>query len=49
MEKTGAIDVYFEEKIEVLMPGEEPPAASAVAEVLTATKINYTSIEKGAF
>ena len=30
MEKTGALDVYFEDRIEILMPDEEPLREEAV-------------------
>ncbi len=49
MQKTGAIDVYFEDTIEILMPTEEAPDDEVVAAVLAAKEIKYSSIERGAF
>ena len=45
MNKTGAIDVYFEDQIEILIaePGDFP--VTAVEEVLTANEIAFTSIK----
>lgn len=47
IEKTGALDVYFEDTIEILMPSEEPPSEQAVREVLTESEIQFTRIAKG--
>ena len=46
MEKTGAIDVYFEDRIEILAPRGGEFSVSAVREVLDASGIEYTSIEQ---
>jgi hypothetical protein len=47
IERTGALDVYFEDPIEFLMPIEEPPSEEAVREVLTESEIKFTRIAKG--
>ena len=46
MENTGAIDVYFEEEIEILVgeAGEFP--VSGVEEILEESEIEYSKIEK---
>lgn len=46
MEKTGALDVYFEETIEILMPNEEPLRGEVVRAVLTEAKVEFSRIEK---
>ena len=48
MEKTGALDVYFEDTIEILMPGEVPLREEAVKAVLTESKVEFSRIEKSA-
>ena len=46
IEKTGAIDVYFEETIEILVDDAQPFSVAAAKEVLTENKVEFTSIEK---
>ena len=46
IEKTGALDVYFEDTIEILMPDEEPLHEEAVRAVLTESKVEFSRIEK---
>lgn len=48
MKETGALDVYFEDTIEILMPREEPLREEAVKAVLTEAKIEFSRIEKSA-
>ena len=48
IEKTGALDVYFEDTIEILMPNGEPLSEQAVRAVLTESKVEFSRIEKGA-
>jgi hypothetical protein len=48
MEKTGALDVYFEDTIEILMPDEEPLHEEDVKAVLTESKVEFSRIEKNA-
>ena len=48
IEKTGALDVYFEDTIEILMPHEEPLREEAVRAVLDEAKVEFSRIEKGA-
>jgi len=48
IEKTGALDVYFEETIEILMRDEVPLREEAVRAVLTEFEIEFSRIEKSA-
>ena len=48
IEQTGALDVYFEDTIEILMPDEEPLREEAVRAVLTESKIEFSRIERSA-
>ena len=48
MEQTGALDVYFEDTIEILMPDDEPLREEAVKAVLTESKVAFSRIEKSA-
>ena len=48
IEKTGALDVYFEDTIEILMPDEVPLPEEAVRAVLTESKVEFSRIEKSA-
>ena len=48
IEKTGALDVYFEDTIEILMLDEEPLREEAVRAVLTESKVEFSRIEKSA-
>ncbi len=48
IEKTGALDVYFEDTIEILMPDEEPLREEVVRAVLTESKVEFSRIEKSA-
>lgn len=48
IEKTGALDVYFEDTIEILMPNDEPLLEEAVRAVLTESKVEFSRIEKSA-
>ena len=48
MKETAALDVYFEDTIEILMPNEEPLREEAVKTVLTEAKIEFSRIEKSA-
>jgi hypothetical protein len=46
MEKTGALDVYFEDTIEILMPDEEPLREEVVKAVLAESEVQFSRIEK---
>lgn len=46
IEKTGALDVYFEDTIEILMPDEGPLREDAVRAVLAESKVEFSRIEK---
>ena len=48
IEKTGALDVYFEDTIEILMPDEAPLREEVVKAVLTESKVEFSRIEKNA-
>ncbi len=48
IEKTGAIDVYFEEQIEVLVEEPDLFSMSALEETLEEMKVEYTDIAEGA-
>jgi hypothetical protein len=48
IEKTGALDVYFEDTIEILMRDEEPLREKDVRAVLTESKVEFSRIEKSA-
>ena len=48
IEKTGALDVYFEETIEILMRDEVPLLEEAVRAVLTESEVEFSRIEKSA-
>lgn len=48
IEKTGALDVYFEDTIEILMPDDEPLREEDVRAVLSESKVEFSSIEKSA-
>ncbi len=44
LEATGALDVYFEDEIQILFrPGQEPPIA-AVKEALSEKGVAYTRV-----
>lgn len=45
LEKTGALDVYFEDSIEILV-ANEPVQVEAISEVLTEKEIAFTAIEE---
>jgi len=47
MESTGAIDVYFEEEIEILMPGNVGELSeSEVEELLEEHELDFSTIER---
>ena len=46
IEKTGAIDVYFEDEIEILVREPDGFPIAAVEEILSAREIGYSRIEK---
>jgi hypothetical protein len=46
IEKTGALDVYFEDTIEILMPDEKPLPEGAVRAVLTEAEVAFSRIER---
>jgi len=48
IEQTGALDVYFEDTIEIVMQDEEPLREDAVKAVLTDSEIEFSRIEKTA-
>jgi hypothetical protein len=45
IEKTGAIDVYFEDNIEIVVESTDDFPVEAVKEVLTAAELEYTWVE----
>ncbi len=45
LEKTGAMDVYFEDAIEILSSGDSLTVASII-EVLTEKEIEFTKVEE---
>ena len=44
--KSGALDVYFEEEIEILVGDPDEFSASTVEEILGELEIEYTKIEE---
>ena len=46
IEKTGALDVYFEDTIEILMPDDDPLPEEAVKAVLTEAEVAFSRIER---
>ena len=48
IEKAGALDVYFEDTIEILMPDEEPLREEVVRAILTEAKVEFSRIEENA-
>ena len=48
MEKTGALDIYFEDTIEILMPDEGQVREEDVRAVLIENKVEFSRIEKSA-
>jgi hypothetical protein len=48
MEKTGAIDVYFEEAIEILVEQPEIFSVADVKKVLEENEIKFSVIERAA-
>ena len=47
IEKTGALDVYFEDSIEILMPEGKPLSEEDVRAVLTGAEVAFSRIVKG--
>jgi hypothetical protein len=47
IEKTGAIDVYFEEEIQVLVADPDLFDQAAMEETLAELEVEYTDIEGG--
>lgn len=45
MQETGAIDVYFEDQVEILVTSTEEFPVDAVHEVLTAHELEFTEID----
>ncbi len=45
MERTGAIDVYFEEQVEILVADTEEFSVDTASEVLTELELEFTEIE----
>ena len=45
LEKTSAIDVYFEDEIEILVPDADEFEVDTAKEILAEAKIEYTQIE----
>ena len=45
MERTDAIDVYFEDQVEILVGDPEAFPVDAVREVLTGLEIEFSEIE----
>lgn len=45
MERTGAIDVYFEEQVEILVADPEEFSVDTASEVLTGLEIEFSEIE----
>jgi len=48
IEKAGALDVYFEDTIEILMPQGEPLREEAVKAVLMESEVQFSRIDQGA-
>jgi len=46
IEKTGALDVYFEDTIEILMPDEQPLREEAVRTILAESQVEFSRIQK---
>ena len=46
IEQTGALDVYFEQTIEILMPDEKPLSEETVKTILTESEVAFTRIQK---
>ena len=44
IEKSGALDVYFEEQVEILVEHPERFSTSTVEEVLDELKVEYTEV-----
>jgi len=45
MERTGAIDVYFEEQVEILVADPEEFSVDTASEVLTELELEFSEIE----
>ncbi|QDU66168.1 hypothetical protein Pla86_12340 [Planctomycetes bacterium Pla86] len=45
MNETGAIDVYFEDQIEILVANPDDFSVDAVREVLTANEIEFSEVK----
>jgi len=48
MEQTGALDVYFEETIRILMPNAEPLREDVVRTILDESQVEFSRIQKSA-
>lgn len=46
IEQTGALDVYFEKTIEILMPDEKPLSEETVKSILVEAEVAFTRIQK---
>ncbi|MBK8099392.1 MAG: hypothetical protein IPK26_19970 [Planctomycetes bacterium] len=48
LEQTGALDVYFEKSIQILMADARPLREDAVRKILDESKVEFTRIQKSA-
>lgn len=46
IQQTGALDVYFEKTIEILMPDEKPLSEEKVKSILGASEVEFSKIQK---
>lgn len=46
IKQTGALDVYFEKTIEILMPDEVPLREEVVRNILGESKVEFSRIQK---
>lgn len=48
IQQTGAIDVYFEETIRILMPNAKPLREDVVRSILDEAQVEFSRIQKSA-
>jgi hypothetical protein len=46
IQQTGALDVYFEEQIEILMPDEKALREDLVRSILSESEVEFSQIQK---
>lgn len=46
IEKTGALDVYFEKEIEILLPTPDPLEVAEVKKILEENEVEFSEIRR---